>query len=107
MKVPEESRDLPAVTAKTGNLDPVASKASRGRTGSPDLLAKTVSPAPKDPKALKASRDLPVNEARKGNGGLRAHPAKTHHPPSTSMAWVRWAKTTSVFARAIHTTARA
>src|SRR5690606_826918 len=110
---PEESRGLPAVTAKTGNLDPVASKASRGRMENLDLQAKTVSPAPKDPKdpkdpkVLKANRDLPVNEARKGNGGLKARQVKTHHPPSTSMAWVRWAKTTSVFARAIHTTARA
>ena len=53
------------------------------------LLAKTVSPAPKDPKALKANRGLPVNEARKGNGVPKVRQARTHHPPSTSMAWVR------------------
>ena len=107
MKAPEESRDLPAVTAKTGNLGPVDSRVSRGRTENLDLLVKTGSLVPKDPEALKANRDLPVNEARKGNGVPKVHQARTHHPPYTFMAWVRWAKTTSVFARAIHTTARA
>ena len=74
---------------KTENEVPVDSKASRGKMVNLDLLAKTVSPAPKDPKVLEASRDLPVNEALKGNEAPRARQAGTHHPPYTFMVWAR------------------